>query len=155
MKISGSYPFSVPPAQVWAAIYDPATLKACIPQCDVIERVRPDYWLGRAVVKIGPFKTSFEGEITLSEVTPPTSYSIAIIAKSWLGTAQGQAKVWLEAVDTGTHLHYEADVHIGIKLLDKAINLAQGMAKELADAFFGRLAEAISKNSSRDQVRSE
>ncbi len=145
MQLTSTYTFTAPPEAVWAAIYDPATLKACIPQCEKIERVRADYWLGRAVVGIGPIKVGFDGEITLSDVMPPESYVISIIARSWLGKAQGSAKVRLTPQETGTLLHYDAEVQIGIKLLNKAMDLAQGVAKELADKFFARLALEIAK----------
>lgn len=146
MQISGSYPFAAPPARVWAAIYDPAILKACIPQCEKIEPVRPDFWLGRAVVGIGPLKVGFDGEVTLTEVKPPESYVIAIEAKSWVGKASGTACVNLtSAPDGSTLLHYAAEVHVGIKLLDKAMNMAEGVGKDLADKFFGRLAAEISR----------
>jgi uncharacterized protein len=150
MQISGTYAFAAPPATVWAAIYEPQTLKACIPQCEKIERVRPDFWLGRAVVGIGPLTVGFDGEITLSDVTPPERYIISILAKSWMGKANGSAAVNLVATaQGGTELRYTANVQIGIKLLDKAMTLAEGVAKDLADKFFSRLVLEIAKTPSR------
>lgn len=145
MQVNGTYLFNASPEAVWAAIYDPATLKACIPACEQIEPMRPDFWLGRASVKIGPFTVPFTGEVTLTDIAAPEHYTIAIAAKGWVGSATGRAKVQLRPVPTGTQLSYQAEVHIGIKLLDKAMNLAQGVAKELADKFFARLAQEINR----------
>ena len=145
MNISGTFAFNATPDEVWAAIYDPATLKASIPQCDEITLQRPDFWLGRASVKIGTFSVHFDGTVTLTDITPPEHYTIHIAAKGWVGKADGSAHVILTPQESGTQLTYSAEVHIGIKLLDKAMNMAHGVARDLADKFFARLAIEIER----------
>lgn len=143
MEVAGQYRFATAPEQLWQAICDPQVLKACIPQCDFIERMDETHWKGTASVKISFMKVSFDGLVTLSDLNPPHSYTIQIDSSSWVGKARGTARVQLVPEGDGTALSYLAEVHIGIKLLDKAMNLAEGLAKELADKFFARLAEQI------------
>lgn len=141
MELAGRYPFPAPPLVVWETICDPAALKQCIPQCESIERVSDTEWRGTAKVKIGPVSVPFEGFITLSNVKAPESYTLTIVAKSWMGSSQGSADVVLSPDGAGTMLDYKARVSLGIKLLDKAMEKADKLAKHLADAFFARLAE--------------
>ena len=139
MKCTGQFLFDASPDSVWAAIYNPAMLKACIPQCESITPLTPTTWQGVAKVKIGFLPIRFTGDITLSELNPPHSYIIAMVAHGFVGTADGVAHVRLEPAAEGTVLHYEAEVKIGIKMLNKALNLASGLAEELATHFFERL----------------
>lgn len=145
MKITGQHPFKAPPAAVWAAICDPDTLKACIPQCEKITRESDTRWVGEARVRIGPIKVLFTGIIVLSDVLPPERYTIAIEASGWVGKAHGQSHVRLIPDADGTTLHYDAEAHIGIALLDKAMNLASHVASELAESFFTKLAAEVEK----------
>ncbi len=145
MKISGQHAFKAPPPAVWDAICDPEALKACIPQCEKIERQTDTLWIGIARVRIGPVKVTFDGVVTLSNVDAPRSYTIAIEASGWVGKAHGQSHVRLEETAEGTLLHYDAEAHIGISLLDKAMNLANRVAAELADSFFTRLAAEVER----------
>src|SRR5262245_49736184 len=49
---------------VWAGLNDPEILKACIPGCESLEK-RTDTELAAIVVlKIGPIKAKFAGEVT-------------------------------------------------------------------------------------------
>lgn len=143
MKINGSHLFHATPEQVWDGIRDPELLKACIPQCEEILCVSDTFWQGKARVKIGVFKTSFTGDIILSEANPPQSYRIHITAKGFVGSAEGDALVTLTPEESATRLTYNAEAHLGIKILDKAMSLADSVAADLAESFFTRLAAAV------------
>jgi carbon monoxide dehydrogenase subunit G len=127
MDVTGTYIFSATPEQVWQAICDPAALKACIPQCEEMVRLDETHWQGFAKVKVGPFKLRFQGDITLSDLNPPHSYVMSLLAKSRIGSAHGQSAVSLQALAVAvgeppqTQLYYTASTHIGIKVLDNAI----------------------------------
>ncbi len=149
MKITGQHPFKAPPAIVWEAICDPDILKACIPQCEKVTRESDTRWVGEARVRIGPVKVLFTGIIVLSDVLPPESYTITIEASGWVGKAHGLSHVRLLPAADGTALHYDAEAHIGIALLDKAMNLASRVASELAESFFTKLAAEVEKRQNR------
>lgn len=143
MHITGTYAFDAPPETVWAVICDPVALKESIPQCESIERISETQWRGTARIKVGPFSTLFSGVVTLSNLNPPHAYTIGIEADSWMGKSHGSADVTLTPAGAGTVLTYIADVAVGIKVLDKAMDMATGLAHTLADKFFARLAEHI------------
>lgn len=151
MRITGAYPFTASPEQVWRLIRDPAALKASIPQCESMTQLDETHWQGSARVKIGPVSTLFKGDITLSNLVPPHSYTIGIKATSWLGQSSGSADVSLQESESGTILHYTAEVLIGIKALDKAMDMASGLARTLADKFFARLAEGLNKGTQQNE----
>lgn len=158
MDVTGSYIFSATPEQVWQAICDPAALKACIPQCEEMVRLDETHWQGFAKVKVGPFKLRFQGDITLSDLNPPHSYVMTLLAQSRIGSAHGQSAVSLQALPATaqgkpqTQLYYNASAHIGIKLLDNALQHASQLARELADTFFGRLATYIEQEAQTNAV---
>ncbi len=150
MDITGTYHFAASPEDVWRVICDPVALKQSIPQCESIERINETQWRGTARVKVGPLSTLFSGLVTLTNLNPPSSYTITIEAESWMGHSNGTADVTLVASATGTKLTYTAHVKVGIKALDKAMGLATGLAHSLADKFFARLAEAIAIQSKQE-----
>lgn len=153
MKISGQHLFKAPAEAVWQAIYDPETIKSCIPQCETITRESDTNWVGTARVRIGPLKVLFTGHITLSDVVPPESYTIGIEASGWVGKAHGTSQVKLVPGDTGTMLHYDAEAHVGISMLDKAMNLANRVANELAESFFTKLAAEVEGRQTRNDTQ--
>lgn len=154
MQISGKYFFSATPEEVWQIICDPVALKQSIPQCESMTRLNETQWQGTARLKVGPFSTLFNGLITLSNLNPPDSYAIAIEADSWLGHSSGSADVRLASEGNGTFLHYDAKAVLGIRLLDKAADMATGMAENIAEKFFTRLAEIIAQQRQKDTLAS-
>ena len=47
----------------WAALNDPATLKACIAGCETLERTGDDAYTAVVAMKIGPVSARFRGNL--------------------------------------------------------------------------------------------
>ena len=82
MEMSGEERIPASQADTWAALNDPETLKACVPGCESIERVSDEEYQVLMVARIGPVSAKFKGRLTLSDLNPPTSYSIAFEGQS-------------------------------------------------------------------------
>lgn len=144
MEVSGTYDLPVPRDQVWAALNDPETLKACIPGCEELERVSDTELKATVVAKVGPVKAKFKGTVTLSEMVPPESYRIDGQGDGGIaGFAKGGAHVRLTDTETGTKLDYTAEAQIGGKLAQLGQRLIAGTAKKLADDFFKSFVERV------------
>lgn len=144
LEMSGSYELPVPRDKVWAALNDPAMLKACIPGCEELEQVTPTELRALVVAKLGPVKAKFKGTVTLSDMQPPQHYRIDGQGDGGIaGFAKGGADVTLTEIESGTKLDYVAQAQIGGKLAQLGQRLIAGSAKKIADDFFKNFVAAM------------
>jgi uncharacterized protein len=148
MTMSGEYQLPVPRETVWEKLNDPATLKACIPGCEQLDKLSDNEFQAVATAKIGPVKATFKGKVTLSDIDPPNGYKISGQGDGGVaGFAKGGATVKLEPKDGGTLLSYAVEAQIGGKLAQIGQRLVNGAAKKIADEFFENFAAAVAPKS--------
>lgn len=142
MDLNGEYEIAAPRERVWALLNDPAVLKECIPGCEDLTAEGDNAFAATVVLKIGPIKARFSGEVTLSDKVVPESYTITGEGKGGVvGFAKGSAKVRL-AEDSGvTTLSYDVTADVGGKIAQLGSRLIASTSKKLADQFFGKFAE--------------
>ena len=144
MTMNGEYELSVPPQAVWEKLNDAATLKACIPGCEQLDKTSDTEFQAVATVKIGPVKAKFKGKVTLSDLDPPNGYTISGQGDGGVaGFAKGSATDKLAPKNGGTVLSYNVDAQIGGKLAQLGQRLVNGAAKKIADDFFANFANAV------------
>jgi uncharacterized protein len=138
MNMTGSQVIDAPRETVWKGLNDPQILQACIPGCDKIESSSPTQMKATVVVKVGPVKASFAGEVTLSDLKAPESYRISGKGQGgFAGFAEGGATVQLTALSpTQTQMDYTVDAQIGGKLAMLGSRLIDSTAQSLAGQFF-------------------
>jgi carbon monoxide dehydrogenase subunit G len=137
MEILGQQLISAPRQKVWDALNDPAVLKACLPGCELVERVSPEEF--RVVIKtaIGPLKARFQGSLKIAEAHPPESCIMQFEGQGGaVGFGKGTSSVSLKEMPEGTELRYEAKAQIGGKLAQVGSRLIDSVAKKMADDFF-------------------
>ena len=94
--------------------------------------------------KIGPISARFTGNIILSNINPPTSYTLTGEGTGGAaGFAKGKANVELTEVPEGTLLKYNVDANVGGKLAQIGQRLIETTANKLADDFFGKFNEIL------------
>ena len=148
MKLSGSYQINLSKEKVWEALNDPEILKKSIPGCEEFKKNSETEFTATATNKIGPFNASFTGDIELEDLDPPNSYKISGSGNSPVGFASGEATVKLENHENGTKLIYEVQANVGGKIAQVGSRLIDMTAKKMADIFFGKFSELISKDES-------
>jgi len=130
--------------KVWAALNDPAVLKECIPGCQSLEMKSPTEMAATVVLKIGPIKATFNGEVTLKNLKPPHSYTIQGEGKGGIaGFAKGGADVTLTEDGDGTMLKYAAKADVGGKIAQLGSRLITSTSKKLAGQFFSTFGEKV------------
>ncbi|TJV20237.1 MAG: carbon monoxide dehydrogenase, partial [Mesorhizobium sp.] len=98
LVIEGEERIAAPLQKVWEALNDPDVLRQTIPGCQSLEKKSDTEMAATVVVKIGPIKATFNGEVTLRNLNPPHSYTIQGEGKGGIaGFAKGGADVTLTA----------------------------------------------------------
>ena len=146
LMIEGEERIAAPVEKVWQALNDPEVLKLCIPGCQNLEKKSDTELAATVVLKIGPIKATFNGEVTLSNLNPPHSYTIAGEGKGGIaGFAKGGADVTLsqDGADT-TVLKYAAKADVGGKIAQLGSRLIDSTSKKLAGEFFSTFNEKVS-----------
>lgn len=147
MEMNGTHLIPANRETVWAALNDPDVLRACIPGCKELEMQSPTDMTATVVTKIGPVKATFKGAVTLENLNPPESYTIAGEGKGGIaGFAKGGADVTLADVDGSTELTYTVDAKVGGKIAQLGSRLIDSTAKKLAEEFFTNFSNHVSDN---------
>jgi uncharacterized protein len=146
LVIEGEERIAAPLPRVWQALNDPAVLKACIPGCQSLEKKSDTELTATVVLKIGPIKATFNGEVTLTNLNPPQSYTISGEGKGGIaGFAKGGADVTLaEDGAAATVLKYAAKADVGGKIAQLGSRLIMSTSKKLAGEFFSTFNTKVS-----------
>lgn len=146
MELLGERQLAASRQVVWEALNDPATLKDCLRGCDRLAKVSDSSFEATIAAKVGPIKATFQGSVALSDVEPPSSYTIAFEGKGGAaGYAKGRARVQLADAGDGTLLRYAVDASLGGKLGQMGSRVVDGVAREMADDFFSRFADVVGR----------
>ena len=144
MDMKGEYRIEAPRQTVWEALNDPEILKQAIPGCEEIVKSSDTEMTAKVTAKVGPVKAKFQGNVTLSDINPPESYTISGEGKGGAaGFAKGGAKVNLAEDGDATVLNYEVHANVGGKLAQLGSRLIDGTAKKMADDFFGNFVNLV------------
>jgi hypothetical protein len=144
MEMTGEQLIPASQQETWRALNDPEVLKACIPGCESIERTGENEYSVLMVARIGPVSAKFKGKLSLSDIKPPESYSMAFEGQGGpAGFAKGGAHVALSAENNQTRLRYEAKANIGGKLAQIGSRLVDAAARKVSDDFFRSFNEKV------------
>ena len=142
MELNDKIFIAAPMAQVYEALNDPEILKACIPGCEELIKHSDTELEAKVVLKVGPVKAKFSGNVTLDQSGAPDQFSLTGKGNGGAaGFARGGADVTLTEHDDGTMLTYTAKAEIGGKLAQLGSRLIVGTAKKLASKFFVKFSE--------------
>jgi carbon monoxide dehydrogenase subunit G len=145
MTMEGEERIEAPLEAVWLALNDVDVLRDCIPGCERLSASSPTEMTATVVLKIGPIKAKFAGEVRLLDLRPPYSYSLVGEGKGGIaGFARGGADVTLIEVEPRvTTLRYAVKADVGGKIAQLGSRLVDTTARKLAGAFFGKLKDAV------------
>ena len=147
MDIAGEFRIPASKQAVWDALNNPEILKNSLPGCENIDKTSDTEMTATVTIKLGPVKTRFSGKVTLSDLNPPSSYTLTGEGQGGAaGFASGVAKVNLAEDGDGTILTYTADAKVGGKLAQIGSRLIDSTSKKLAAQFFGKFAEIVGES---------
>lgn len=144
------------PEKVFAALNDAEVLRRNIPGCETLEKTSATHMTARIILKIGPLKATFNGEVELSDIVSPRGYTISGRGSGGAaGFAKGAAVVKLEAHADGVELHYEVDAQVGGKIAQLGARLIDSTAKKLAAQFFDNLTAELSPQTTTEEKKED
>ena len=138
MELNGERLIPASVDATWAALNDPETLKGCIAGCESLERVGDDGFAAVVAMKIGPVSARFKGNLKMTNVVAPASYTINFDGSGGVaGFGKGSADVALTAVGPlATTLAYTARATVGGKMAQIGSRLIDATAAKITEDFF-------------------
>ena len=144
MDMTGERRIPAPRQVVWDALNDVDVLKASIPGCESLDKTSDTTMTAKAGIKLGPISAKFSGNVQLSDIDAPNSYTISGEGQGGVaGFAKGGAKVFLTDDGADTLLRYEVNAQVGGKIAQLGARLIDATAKQMADAFFDRFSAQV------------
>ena len=145
MELKGERTIAAPRDVTWAALNDPQMLQACIAGCESLEKTGDDAYAAVVAMKVGPVSARFRGNLRLTEVVPPSSYTLVFDGQGGVaGFGKGSAEVSLAELDDGqTLLSYVARASIGGKMAQIGSRLVDAAAGKIANDFFVAFEKAL------------
>ncbi|HXV29587.1 MAG TPA: carbon monoxide dehydrogenase subunit G [Sinorhizobium sp.] len=145
MDMTGEERIAASRETVWQYLNDPDILRQCIPGCQSLEMNSPTELAAVVKIKIGPVSATFKGNVTLSNLSPPASYTISGEGTGGIaGFAKGGADVRLDEESDETVLRYDVKAEVGGKIAQLGSRLINSSAKKLAHQFFANFNLAVS-----------
>ncbi|MEL6641791.1 MAG: carbon monoxide dehydrogenase subunit G [Pseudomonadota bacterium] len=146
MELADEITIAASKDKVYAALNDPEVLQKCIPGCEELIKLSDTELEAKVVLKVGPVKARFNGQVTLDTDGAPDSFSLTGQGTGGAaGHAKGGADVTLTADGDHTILRYEAKADVGGKLAQLGSRLIQGTAKKLSASFFDNFANVMAE----------
>ncbi|WP_306259047.1 CoxG family protein [Pararhizobium sp. IMCC21322] len=144
MELNDEVTINAPKVRVYEALNDPEILQQCIPGCEELTQHSDTELEAKVVLKVGPVKARFNGNVELDKSGAPDAFSLSGQGNGGAaGHAKGGADVTLEETDGVTTLKYTAKAEIGGKLAQLGGRLIQSTSKKLAAKFFKKFAEVV------------
>lgn len=138
MELIGERLIPAPIARTWAALNDPEVLKGCIAGCEQLEPAGENAFSSVLAVRVGPVNARFKGNIRLSDIVEPKSYTITFDGQGGVaGFGKGSAQVSLAPEGAAqTKLSYRAQAQVGGKIAQVGSRLVDAAAAKVAGDFF-------------------
>ncbi len=141
MELSDEIRVKADKQTVFEKLNDPEVLKDCIPGCEELTQRAENELEAKVVLKVGPVKAKFAGEVVLDPSGAPDTFSLTGEGKGGVaGFAKGGADVTLTEDGNETIVAYTAKADIGGKIAQLGSRLVAGTAKRLSAQFFEKFA---------------
>lgn len=152
LAIQGEFRIAASREVVWQALNDPEVLKACIPGCQELTRQSDSQIDAKITAQFGPVRSQFAARITLSDIDPPSGYTLSGEGKSVVGFGRGSATVRLSDAGADTILRYDAQMSLGGKLAQVGSRLVEAATRSYAEQFFDAFAKCLDPAAARVEV---
>jgi len=131
MDVGGEYTFDAPQEMVWRALQDPAVLALVMPGGEEFNEVDENEYEGKLNIRVGPMMGEFSGNVKLSDIVEPSSYTMSVDGKGGPGFVKANGRLQLTGQSETTHMTYEGAVQIGGRIASVGQRLLDASAKSI------------------------
>lgn len=132
MTVSSDFVFDGPRERVWELLQDPNVLSSALPGTKEVTQVGESEYAGVMTIKVGPIAGVFSARFSISDVVPPTSYTLTVEGKGKVGFLNGRGQISLQHQDDGkTLVSYRGEVHVGGKFASVGQRLMEMTGKSI------------------------
>ena len=128
---------------VWDLLMDVSALASCIPGCERLEPIGENRYRAGVTVSLAAISGSFDGTVTLGDMQPPASYTLAVDARGRTGFVHGTAAITLEDLGARTVVAVQADMHVGGPVARVGQRLLGTVSKMMLERFLACLADRL------------
>jgi len=139
IEFSRAYTFDAPIEQVWALLMDTDALAECIPGCESLQPEGENRYVVQMTVKMSAVMGQYSGTVTLSDLSPPSSYRMLATGRGRPGFVTGDAAIALSGDGASTEVTVEGRVQPGGAIARVGQRLIGSAACFMIDGFFKRM----------------
>jgi len=140
--IEGSREISAPLDKVWDFVTDLNRVTKCIPDTTV-EKIEGDSFKGKMKMGVGFIRGTFDGQFTLTDKKPKSSFAIKGTTKGMGNTVNVSINIELEPKDTNVVLKYKADVVVSGTLASMGARFIDDAAQKIVNQMFDCLKSSL------------
>jgi hypothetical protein len=145
VKLSQVQFVKAPRERVFAALTDPAVLRACIDGCESLVEVAPDVFEATLKVGFAAIKGAYKGRVEIRDRRPPESLTLSIEGKGLPGFVRASSSVRLLDKDGGTELAGEGEASVGGLIAAVGSRLVESTAKKMLAEFLRKFADRLER----------
>ena len=151
MKLNGTHTIGAPPERAFELLIDPDVLMRCIHGCENITHKGEEVYDMTISAGIGPIRGTYTGTVAISDLQPPTCYTMAADIKGPTGFVKGQGIITLASKDgedkendkegrgDSSQITFDGDVQIGGPLAAVGQRLHLSIARLMIRQLFGAM----------------
>ena len=139
MDLSGSYPFSASPTEVWNLLIDPDVVAACLPGCDRLEPIGEDRYRAALTLAVAAVSGQYSGTVAIVDKRPPRSYRLVVEGTGTAGFVKGEATIELVESNETTVVNVTGQGQVGGLIARVGQRLLGSVSKMMLDRFFSCL----------------
>ena len=145
MEITGSHAIDQSPEAIWTYLNDPAVLARITPGLTELESQGNDDFKAISVIRIGPVKAQFDGQLQMKDKVENESMTVAIQQDSKIGNVRAEIGMKLVQENDNTVINYTGEAKLVGKIASMGQRIVGGVVASMSKQFFVNLENEFKK----------
>lgn len=144
MEVNGKHEFEVSIEDLWGYLMDADVLAKITPGISKLEALGGDKYKSISVIKLGPVKGDFTGDLEVIDKVEPNSFSIKMKQESRIGNAHVNVDMKLKALpDDKVELEFDGKANLSGIIARTGQRVLSGVANVITKEVFASLEKHI------------
>ncbi len=147
MRVKGKHEFNIPKQRLWEYLMDVEVLAKITPGISKLESLGEDHFKTHSQIKLGPVKSTFTGEMQVTNKQEPSSFQINMEQLSKIGNAHVVVQMNLEDLEEGkSALEFDGKANLSGVIARTGQRVLSGVANAITKDVFKALEEHIEED---------